>query len=180
MFKQISDLDIDWLRSNHTRLYYFGLGFIQLKIDEIHRLHFYTPKLPAFNEDIHNHRYDFTSHVIKGNIVNKYYQLAEGNSHLLKNESCNQEIAAPVLDQPCAVVETEAVLYGEGNRYSLTHDVFHTVKAPGPCITCLTRGDYTKPYAQIVIPKNGGGACPFSQEVAEDRLWEIIAEMLDE
>lgn len=173
-------LSVDWLKNNYVRLYYFGLGFIQLKIDDTHRLHFYTPELPAFNEDIHNHRYDFTSHVLKGDIINRYYRVTEGDTHIIKNESCNPELSAPVLDKPCSVVEMESVLYGAGNRYSLTHDAFHTVHVEGPCITHLTRSDYTKPYAQIIVPKDGGGACPFSQEIPEDRLWEIIGSMLDE
>lgn len=35
-------LDINYLKSNNKRLYYFGLGFIQLVLNKHERLHFYS------------------------------------------------------------------------------------------------------------------------------------------
>lgn len=178
MFKTVCDIDIDWLKDNHVRLYYFGLGFIQLKVDETFRLHFYTPELPAFNEDIHNHRYNFTSRVLLGNIINYYYDVIDGDTHLIKNESCNLDVDAPVLDKPCGVRQTSAVYYGLGSDYYVDHTIYHTVKTHVPCITLLKRGPYTKDFAQVIVPKDGGGACPFSQKIEEDRLWNIIDDMV--
>jgi len=178
VFSHLEDIDVDWLRGNHVRLYYFGLGFIQLKIDERYRLHFYTPELPAFNEDIHNHRYNFYSRILKGSLINHYYRVTEGDTHLIKNESCNPQIAAPVLDQPCGVVETASTLYATGSAYHIKHEQYHTVEAPEPCITLLSREAYAKDFAQVIVPKDGGGACPFSQKIEQERLWEIIGSML--
>lgn len=38
-------LNLAWLKANHRTIHYFGLGFIQLKLDESRRMHFYVPSL---------------------------------------------------------------------------------------------------------------------------------------
>lgn len=61
-------LNIDYLKKNHTKIHGFGLGFIQIKLGEVFRLHIYTKEiaLTTQDEEIHNHRYDFKSTVLKG------------------------------------------------------------------------------------------------------------------
>jgi len=177
MINTLQDIDLDYLKKNHLRLYYFGLGFIQLKIDETYRLHFYSPELPSITEDIHNHRYHFTSKVLKGNISNFLWKIEDGDSHLLKNESCNPDITAPVLDKLCSAKLVELGVYETGHSYQLTDDVFHQVEAEN-CVTLLKRGDYTKEFAQIVIPKDEQSVCPFSKKIDETTLWKLIKDML--
>lgn len=53
MFNSLKDVDIDYLKKNHDRLYFFGFGFIQLKIDDTYQLHFYNKALLSVNEDVH-------------------------------------------------------------------------------------------------------------------------------
>src|SRR5271170_5939334 len=98
MITSIKDIDLKALKKNHARLYYFGLGFIQLKINEWERLHFYSAKLPPITEDIHNHRYGFLSRILKGKLGNHVFDISDvanpDGKHLLVNESCNPEIKA--------------------------------------------------------------------------------------
>lgn len=50
-------LDIDYLKSLENKPYYFGLGFIQLKINKSQRIHFWHSELikTAGDEEIHDH-----------------------------------------------------------------------------------------------------------------------------
>jgi len=181
MFNHISQINLEELKKNHARLYYFGLGFIQLKIDETYRLHFYSPELPSITEDIHNHRYDFTSRILKGRIINRVWEVEETKrgEHVIVNESCNPDISAPVLDTPCKAELVEASIYSEGHNYQMKDDMFHQVEAPDGCITLLKRGDYTKEFAQIVLPKGKESVCPFSKKIDDEVLWKIMAAMLN-
>ena len=88
-------LDINLLKNHCARIYYFGLGFIQVKLDDSFRVHYYTDKLPAITEDIHNHRYDFTSEVVSGKLSTTIYRLAVGETHRILNSSCEAGGSAP-------------------------------------------------------------------------------------
>ena len=173
MFRSAEDIDIDWLQNNHSRIYYFGLGFVQLKIDETWRLHFYTPELPAITEGIHNHRYNFTSRVLSGMIVNRRYDIVDGTTHILSNESCNPDIEAPGIVQPCGVELIAADVIKTWESYSMLDTVFHSVEARR-CITLLERGPYAKEFAQVVTPVDKEAVCPFSKKVSDNELWSII------
>src|SRR6187402_3246657 len=83
-------LNIDWLKDNHISLEFFGLGFLQLKIDKNNRIHFYTRELPSIigEEDVHNHRYDFNSCVLKGNLTQEIFDVVEGKTFIKEQESC--------------------------------------------------------------------------------------------
>jgi hypothetical protein len=184
MFNHISDINLKELKKNHVRLYYFGLGFIQLKIDETYRLHFYSSKLPSITEDIHNHRYDFTSTVLKGRFINNVWGITEvselngGNApHVMVNESCNPDISAPPLRMRCEAHLIHRGVYEEGQNYLMPENAFHTVKGED-CVTLLERGKYTKEFAQVVMPKDKSPICPFSKKIEDEVLWEIMAEML--
>ena len=102
--RTVKDIDLETLRRNHVRLYYFGLGFIQLKLDEVRRLHFYSARLPPITEDVHNHRYGFLSRVLAGRLTNRVYALGQGESHVLVNETCNPDIKAPARRDPVRLI----------------------------------------------------------------------------
>lgn len=177
MFKSVKDIDIDALRKNHVRFYYFGLGFIQLKLDEKWRLHFYNSKLPGITEDVHNHRYDFTSRILLGEITNYRYDVFKGDTHVINNESCNADIKAPRLEEPCHIEVETAYRYRPGSFYNMKDTSFHRVKADY-CITLLERTPRMKEFAQVITPKGQAPVCPFSKKVPEEEMWAIIEEML--
>lgn len=173
-------LEMDWLKANHTKLHYFGLGFIQLKLSQDDRLHFYTDKLPAIvsEEEIHNHRYNFTSSVLKGILHQELFEIVQGNTHTVEEESC-QEGVKPEGHFPslCGILRSSMHSYIEGSWYFIYHDTFHRVKS-SDCITYLTRGTYQKPMAKVIRPVGADKVCPFSVKVEDSVLWEIIEEMI--
>lgn len=86
--------DLDYLKSHCTLIHYFGLGFVQLKLRDGRRMHFYTESLPAIvgDDDVHNHRYDFTSQVLSGYLVQHIYRVVPGDTHTLEQESCKKKV----------------------------------------------------------------------------------------
>src|SRR5690606_30989934 len=72
-------LDIDHLRSYGATPHWFGLGFIQLKLTNDTRIHFWHPALMADTpeEELHDHRYRFHSHILLGNITHEEWFLEE-------------------------------------------------------------------------------------------------------
>jgi len=172
-------LDINYLKENHTRIYYFGLGFIQIVLNKYERIHFYTDELPTTNEDIHNHRYNFTSTILKGQFRNDKYKLIPGDTHILKNESCNsdKELENNV-EIPVSVEFIESKEYKQGDSYDMFYNEFHAVDYSGDTITYLKRSDIITDYAQVIYKKDSEEVCPFSNKGDEDKLWSIVETIL--
>lgn len=172
-------LDIDWLKANHQMIHYFGLGFIQLKLDKHNRLHFYNSELPPIvdEEDIHNHRYGFNSKILSGSITQYLFNVIEGNDYYKEDESCKEGVKSQTLPVKCAVEITSIHTYTVGSEYFIHHNVFHRVSATD-CITWIVRGEYNKEYAQVIRPINSAKVCPFSLKIPEDRLWELVEAQL--
>lgn len=175
------ELKIDWLKSNYKMIHYFGLGFIQLKLDHVNRLHFYTSELPPIvdEEDIHNHRYDFTSKILGGSITNYLFAETIGDTHWKEDESCKEGVASGTPRRDCGVIMTSMHTYVAGSEYFIDHNTFHRV-ASKDCITWVIRSDYKKDYAQVIRPVRSSKVCPFSQKIAEDKLWEIIEHQINQ
>ena len=174
-------LDIDHLRLTGCQPKWFGLGFIQLKLDPLHRMHFWHPELgpddPAFVEEYHDHRYDFNSRVLVGEITNHLatIQTDESADHDLYQVCCSgggQELLVGVRLTPTGEFTTVA-----GHEYFLHRDTFHRV-AVNNCVTIQTRGPDLKDKARVVQERARPSANPFASHIETDRLWEYIADLL--
>jgi hypothetical protein len=167
------------LRETAQKIHYFGLGFIQVKMDETTRYHFYTSKLPAIvsDEEVHNHRYDFRSTILKGELNQWTYQFVVGSGNYVKErESCSQaEIDPCPVDGRLQYVSSQSLT--KGSIYHIDHRVFHHVAAYMDTITKVVRSDYQKPFAEVIRPKGVKRVCPFSMTVPDSKLWEIVEEM---
>lgn len=172
--------DFEWIKANHKMIHYFGLGFIQVKINNNFRLHFYTAELPPIvpEEDVHNHRYDFSSSILKGRFCQELYEVVNGNTHSREKETCKEGVSAdafaPVL---CGLRLSSRHSYQAGDEYTIYHDTFHKVMA-FDCITSISRSDYKKDLAEVVRPVGATKVCPFSQKIDEAKLWEIVEKMV--
>lgn len=167
-------LDIDYLKANNQRLYYFGLGFIQLVLNKNERIHFYNRELTVTNEEIHNHRYNFTSYILKGTFLNTKYQLIKGDDYILKNESCNKNIKVNDININVSVKKEETKIYTLNDSYDMFYNEFHTVAAVDNTITYLNRGDIIMDNAQVLYPKNSNVVCPFETKISDNDLWDLI------
>lgn len=192
-------LDIDYLKTNCQRLYFFGLGFIQVKLNDSERVHFYTDVFPktTVEEEIHNHRYNFESQIVKGTITQEIFSChldSEVNSlitkqelfsnHLngdckfcLTKETCNPAIKKEFEKQACTIKLLQRHTFVAGSSCWTDHNTFHRVEANN-AITYLKRGPYMKDEGDVIYPANITPACPFSVKVSDDELWEVIGKML--
>lgn len=191
MFSSVRDIDLDNLRSNHSRMYYFGLGFVQLKIDETWRLHFYSPELPPVTEEVHDHRYDFESTTLAGAITNAFFDVQvrppfwgrvatnfeRDKMHVMRAESCNPSVEAPSTEIPCEVSLSGVKTFAKGDVNRMSHHRFHRVTS-GDCITLLKRGPYQKEFAHVVSFAGTKPVCPFSVKIPEEDLWGIMGRMV--
>jgi hypothetical protein len=176
-------LDLNYLKAHCTKIHAFGLGFIQIKLGEINRVHIYCQEagLTTQEEEIHNHRYDFTSEVLKGALTNKIYTVTPdlAGKFYLVNEACNPDLPknpeAQVVAAPKLLTEFTT---SAGQAYFLDKDTFHRVRAEEGTITVLTRGPVVKPQAQIVAPMNQELTCPFSVNLPEAQLWSLVEEKI--
>jgi hypothetical protein len=174
-------LTLPWLKDNHIEAHYFGLGFIQVKIDALRRVHFYHPDVPAFVEEPHDHRYSFVSTVLRGALRNTIYQVGPGVESLVEYESCKKN--GPEVPRG---ITGNVTKFGEfvthaGSGYYLDSNTFHTVEPLldlGPCVTFITRENPKKDFARVVRDPLAPAVCPFSKTLESEELWRIVSECL--
>lgn len=174
-------LDIDYLKTNCQRLYFFGLGFIQVKLNDSERVHFYTGAFQktTMAEEVHNHRYDFESTIIKGTIIQELYSYNlndKGDSWITK-ETCNPDTKKEFERLRCSIKLLQRQTFKAGSSYWTDHDTLHRVESTD-AITYLKRGPYMKEEADVVYPVDMTTTCPFSVKAPDEDLWEVIRSMI--
>lgn len=165
--------------------HYFGLGFIQFKINQTERLHFYHPEIMPIldEEEIHNHRYEFESTVLKGSLFNEIYTFERlcFADYGLYEVSCKKEDAGKEPHMlydgiPEFICSFEV---SKGNKYKLSTQSFHRIKYHEPTITHLKRGNIVSDYARIIKKQDAPTVCPFSKQMEQEEIWNIIEQILE-
>lgn len=186
----LDDISVDWLKKNNYDAYFFGLGFIQVKIDETNRFHFYHPDLPAFVENPHNHRYNFVSKVLRGSLLNEVWEEGSRVSNTeevidtwIEFASCQKDGAIIPTPSPYPTYVDKAGEFAVNavSSYYINKDSFHIVRpdfSKGPCVTWLNRGTADKEFAKVLKLPGRLEECPFSQELSDERLWEVVEDCL--
>jgi hypothetical protein len=167
------------------RPYYFGLGFIQLKLNNEERVHFYHPDLPPivnYEEEIHDHRYHFHSKILKGSLNNRIYlfEADKNGQHLSQKESCDEKII--LTDEQKEPVKGNLnlfaeMIYTENQSYYMDFHSLHTVQTEH-CITWLKRSNYMQNLATVIRPMEAEKICPFSKKIDEKTCWDIMYQCL--
>ena len=166
------------LKKRAKTIHSFGLGFIQLKLDDTFRLHFYVPEvqITADEESPHNHRYNFESTIIDGRFKQTFWDLDwSGDTHIVTLESCKKGVEAPNKKLSCSAVPFATHDYGFNDAYYLDHNTFHTVKRESAqVITLVKRSRYRKEFAEVANKVGEETKCPFSANMDEKTLWELV------
>lgn len=172
-------ITLKYLKENSKLIHYFGLGFIQIKLSDTERVHFYTQELPAIIglEDIHDHRYDFESTILKGYLKHETFELTEGNEFIMEQESCNPDVKIDGNSKLVGVRLNLKNTYEKYSTYFIPHTTLHRVKSNNG-ITHIKRGEYKKDAANVIRKVNAEKICPFSKKIEEVYLWTIVEEML--
>ncbi len=182
-----TEITVEGLRKGGYEPHWFGLGFIQMKLNESERIHFWHPELQADvpEEEVHDHRYDFTSTIVAGELVHEVYGF-RGNldrdiaDHELVHVSCDPHKAVPENLLKPRIGELD--LYGThtmvaGSRYFFPARRFHKTK-PSRAVTLLTRGPIQHEFARVIRPIGSLPVCPFSNPKSVSVLWDYIADLL--
>lgn len=172
------------LKGAHAKIHFFGLGFIQVKVGERDRYHFYSRELTALvpPEEIHDHRYEFMSTVLKGIFSQEIYSVTPDpkSKYELRYVSCEPDVVAPTERTKVLPELLSKTHFNRGSQYTLMPSAFHRVI---PCtdntITLLQRETKTKKFARVVSSTKEE-VCPFSKVIPDDELWAMVQKIIDE
>lgn len=180
-------------RQYSSEPYWFGLGFVQLKLSDTERMHFWVPEIPhPEREEIHNHRYDFVSTVLAGTLKHEVYHLdaiVDPSADVRIVDGCEYEIfetnCAPTKGgtvetvTPCIITHVGSFDLGAGSTYAFPHESFHTTEGTKFAITSLTRV-LPKPieFASVIKKQGAETTCPFKEKMPVDSCWDHIYDAL--
>ena len=170
----------EFLKQNHYDSLFFGLGFIQIKVNESERYHFYHPELNSImpEEEGHNHRYDFRSYVLKGCLRQEIYSVypneVNPNWRIL-SVSCDSNKKAPDDSSGCNPSIGLFANTHAGSDYEILKDTFHKVlPVREPTITFLRRGPVVKDFAQVIRYSEAVDVCPLSSKMTKEQMWTWV------
>jgi hypothetical protein len=129
-------------------------------------------------EEIHNHRYDFKSYVLAGEFEQEMFMIEPGETHVLEQESCKAGVMPETKSTNVTMRRISTQKFAAGSIYTVTHDLFHRVEADY-AITLIERGPVIKEFADVVRFKEAEKVCPFSKQISEEELWEMVEDMLN-
>jgi len=175
-------ITFDFLRNCGRKPQWFGLGFIQMKLNDVERIHFWHPDLSADTpeEELHDHRYEFTSTIIRGSLTHETWEFVSDpdGDHVMVQVACEPGVEVPPmpLGRGC-IRRSGAYTMQAGSNYTFAPDDFHRVRS-SRAVTLLRRGPKVKDYARVIKPVGQPTVCPFSRTISEHELWEYIADLM--
>ncbi len=165
---------IDYLIKNHIIIQYFGLGFIQIKINEHKRFHFYHKDILATTDDIHNHTYDFKSTILRGTLTERLYLISNGNDYYQKISNCKLGSTNSILENKVNANLICEITHLQNDSYHRKTTEYHTVYSDYG-VTMLERGNKLNDTAIILIKNlDELHTCPFKNNYTIPQLWEIV------
>lgn len=161
----------DYLKENSDRILEFGLGFIQVKIQNVN-YNFYTDKVGKFtdHESPHSHQQDFISEIIYGELREKLYSVHSGDMKAF----CGCGDTEKVIEDTYGYKEEQLLTYNSGDLYVRCKDDFHTVEALNNTVTKVVK--FGNKEDAIVI----GDKKDYIGSMSEDTLWNIVKEICKE
>lgn len=178
------DLSYAALKETGAVPHWFGLGFVQLKLNQKQRMHFWHPEhhKNVADEEVHNHRYSFTSKIIVGEMIHEtwtYEQNENGDAECIEVCCKPGHSGEPKIVSRGFMTMSGRYAMPAGSSYYFPSSGFHrtiTEKA----VTFLCRGEIEGDFAKVLKPINTATVCPFSVQKSEAECWEIIKELLSD
>ncbi len=163
-----------------------GLGFIQLKLGGNQRMHVWHPDLPRRicyeHSAVHNHRFGFTSRVLKGTQINQRCDLEVvkpgTGSHLLISHNGPRSDKGGRESYPVADVNLhmrEAEIYQPGDEYSMPALEYHHTPCKGVVITILRKHNELAIHANSTCRRGVDFHYEFDRfQLSPDDLFAIV------
>lgn len=175
-------ISIKELKEDYQMIHFFGLGFVQLKINDTFRYHFYHPSINSFmhDEEVHNHRYNFKSEILAGQLEEDLYQFLPhpDGQYILEFETCSPTQKAPEHTEVGELNFIKKNIHVKGNIYERLKTDFHKVRT-NFCITKLTREISREDFAKVIRQKDHDKICPFGRPMNEEECWKLVEDCLN-
>lgn len=167
-----------------------GLGFIQLVLGGNQRMHVWHPDLPRRacyeHSAIHNHRFAFTSRVLKGVQVNQRCDLeivkAGTGSHVLISHNGPRSDKGGRLSYPVADVNVyprDVERYEAGQEYFMPAMEYHHTPCEGIVITIITKHAEMGIHANSVCKQGVDFHYEFDRfQLSPDDLFEYVMDAM--
>lgn len=161
----------DYLKENSDSVLEFGLGFIQVKIQNVN-YNFYTDKVCKFtdHESPHSHQQDFISEIIHGELREKLYSVYSGDVKAF----CGCGDTDKVIEDTYEYKEEQVLTYSSGDLYVRCKEDFHTVEALNNTVTKVVK--FGNKVNAIVI----GEKSKYNTSLSKNDLWNIVKEICKE
>lgn len=165
-----------------------GLGFIQLVLPGRQRLHVWHPDLPrrdCFEHSaIHNHRFSFTSRVLKGvqKNVRVDLELAKDGTHDIISHNGPRSEKGGRLSYPvavCNVHEGPVESYGPGDEYQMPVHQYHHTPNDGVVVTVMRKLEESAIHANSVCRRGVEFHHAFDRfQLSPGQLFEFVVDAL--
>ena len=160
---------IHYLKNNCDSIDSYGLGFIQVKCDNIN-YNFYHKDIDLFDSvsSPHNHQQDFVSEVLKGSLTEKLYTVIPGSTKAFCG--CGDEDLVMHLDASYLTTNT----YKTDDIYLRLKNEYHSVVGTHGTVTKVTK--YGKKDNAFVIHE---GETSNTKHIPELALWRMVNDVLN-
>jgi len=175
----------DLSRSYGSKPHYNGIGMIRLRVGETQAYLFYSDRSEPFVNDIHNHRYSFSSFIVKGILRTDVYKFTKSDKYTDLNvvrrywDNTKPEILAANINL-YKVYTFDAI---EGDTYNIDYRVFHHVTKQTPkLITCMTTQPEPWPVKanQFIESKSNPSEPIDAKTMPIGECWEAIEYTLND
>jgi hypothetical protein len=175
-------LTIDALRELGDREsvipHYMGLGVVKLPVSPRYAYHFYSDQAEIFCDPIHEHRFNFTSTVVRGRFKNTLYTLFDddpNSPYVVEEGECGPDTEKNITMRNVRIHESASFVTSEGESYSLAYDTWHRVEClTNKVITFLDKQPFVHYMGRILQDSRNPLPCSFSRPKTVKNCWEII------
>ncbi|NKJ43682.1 hypothetical protein [Novosphingobium sp. SG720] len=167
-----------------------GLGFIQVKLMGGQRLHVWHPDLPrrsCFQRSaIHNHRFSFTSTVLKGVQINRRFDIVmhpEGSHDVISHDGPRSEKGGRLsfVAGRVNLIERETQHFMAGCSYEMPMLAYHDTPNSGVVVTLLRKTADGDIHANSLIEHGHVFDQSFDRfQLSPKQLWSYVVEALGE
>ena len=172
-------ITIDELRALNATPHYMGLGVVKYPFCKNQAYHFYSDRAKVLVEDIHEHRFSFTSRVLKGKLKTYIYDIdgTDPTSTLrVERRECAPGAQQEILQSNINLIERCTFVTEPNQEYHLHYTTLHKIE-------CLTSKVITQiykelPFAQetprFITDEARPSVCAFSEPKTVNECWDII------
>ncbi|RWX70421.1 hypothetical protein EN780_03235 [Mesorhizobium sp. M4B.F.Ca.ET.089.01.1.1] len=179
-------ITFDEIRKQGSGIRVHGNGFIQIDLPDNKRVNVWGhPAIPRQNvaTQLHDHRFDFYSFVLRGAMVNATYTVypalpATHDVYTPMAREGEDTILVP-FGEPLRVRPYHAHVYAAGESYRLPAGMVHETFVNQPTATLMLKGDVRPitPRVFCSIGKNPDNDFVRHQAMGEADLWEIVRDV---